>query len=207
MLYVGALEQTIGAPGTATVEYFDDITGAATLSGFLAARGEPVAAGLTCVFTETPPLAGIGGEPYALRWQVWLTVPVTDSYTFAVYADDGFSFSGYGLVVTNMTAQVAITKESALSLTLYPGVPYNFSLTYLNYTTTTAGAVQLLWRRAGGATLNGGRSPVCQGMCICRRSGDEERGNRLPAIPRATPTSVIPRVSRRYLWIPRFRVG
>ena len=113
------------------------------LSGFVATRGEPVAAGLTRVFTSAPPLAGMGGEPYALRWQIWLTVPVTDTYTFAVYADDGFSFSGYGLVVSNTTAQVAITKESALSLTLYPGVPYNFSLTYLNYTTTTTG----VWRR------------------------------------------------------------
>ena len=116
----------IAAPGTATVEYFDDITSA-------------------------PPLAGMGGEPYALRWQIWLTVPVTDTYAFAVYADDGFSFSGYGLVMTNSTAQVAITKESALGLTLYPGVPYNFSLTYLNYSPTTTGVVQLLWRRAGGS--------------------------------------------------------
>jgi len=148
-LYAGPVEQTIGPGGTATVEYFDDITGTATLSGFVATRGEPMAAGLTRVFTSAPPLPTMGGEPYALRWQLWLTVPVTDTYTFAVYADDGFSFNGYGLVVSNTTAQVAITKESALSLTLYPGVPYNFSLTYLNYSPTTTGVVQLLWRRAG----------------------------------------------------------
>jgi len=151
VLYVGALEQTIGAPGTATVEYFEDIAGTATLSGFVSAHGEPVAAGLTRFFTSAPPLPSMGGEPYGLRWQVWLTVPVTDTYTFAVYADDGFTFSGYGLVVSNTTAQVAITKESALSLTLSAGVPYNFSLTYLNYSPTTAGVVQLLWRRAGGS--------------------------------------------------------
>ena len=148
-LYVGALEQTIGAPGTATVEYFDDITGTATLSGFVTTRGESVAAGLTRVFTSAPPLPTMGGAPWGIRWQLWLTVPVTDSYTFAVYADDGFSLNGLGQPLTNTTAQVAITKESALSVTLNPGVPYNFSLTYLNYSPTITGVVQLLWRRAG----------------------------------------------------------
>ncbi len=36
-------------------------------------------------------------------------------------------------------------------LTLTPGTIYNFALTYLNYTSATTSALQLLWRKGSGA--------------------------------------------------------
>jgi len=149
-LYVGPAEQTIGAVGTATAEYFDDVSGT-TLSSFYAARSVTVEAGLTRTFTDTPPLAGMGDAPWAVRWQLWLTVPVAGTYTFAVYADDGFSFNGNGLVFSNGTTRAATTTEASSGLVMTPGNVYNFALAYFNYTTATVGNIQLLWRRSGGA--------------------------------------------------------
>jgi len=148
-LYVGPVEQTIGATGTATAEYFDDVSGT-TLSSFYATRSVTVEAGLTRSFTDTP-LAGMGGAPWGIRWQLWLTVPVAGTYTFAVYADDGFSFNGNGLVFSNGTTRAATTTEASSGIVLTPGNVYNFALAYFNYTTATVGNIQLLWRRAGGA--------------------------------------------------------
>ncbi|MEO7705535.1 MAG: hypothetical protein ABIV92_12945, partial [Thermoflexales bacterium] len=86
-LYAGPVEQMIGPGGTATAEYFDDASGT-TLSSFYATRAEVVETGLTRSFTNTP-LAGMGdaplrlgsGQAWGIRWQLWLTVPVTDTYT------------------------------------------------------------------------------------------------------------------------------
>ena len=66
----GATEAVIGAAGTATAEYFDDVNGT-TPSSFYATRAEGVEAGLTRSFTDTP-LAGMGATPWAVRWQLWL---------------------------------------------------------------------------------------------------------------------------------------
>ena len=149
-LYAGPVEQTIGPGGTATAEYFDDASGT-TLASFYTARAEVVEAGLTRSFTDTPPLAGMGDAPWAVRWQLWLTVPVAGTYTFAVFADDGFSFSGNGLSLSNGTTRAATTTETTSGAVMTPGNVYNFSLAYFNYTTATVGNIQLLWRRAGGA--------------------------------------------------------
>ena len=157
-LYAGATEAVIGAGGTATAEYFDDVSGT-TLSSFYATRSVTVEAGLTRSFTDTPPLAGMGdaplrlrsGQAWAVRWQLWLTVPVAGTYTFAVYADDGFSFNGNGLVFSNGTTRAATTTEASSGLVMTPGYVYNFALAYFNYTTATTSTIQLLWRRAGGA--------------------------------------------------------
>ena len=43
------------------------------------------------------------------------------------------------------------TTEASTALTLTAGAVYNFALTYLNYTSATTNALQLLWRRGGGA--------------------------------------------------------
>jgi len=48
-----------------------------------------------------------------IRWKLWLTVPVTDTYTFAVYADDGFVFNGTGRSVSNGTTRAPTTTETA----------------------------------------------------------------------------------------------
>ncbi len=149
-LYVGATEAVIGAAGTATAEYFDDASGT-TLSSFYATRSVTVEAGLTQTFTDTPPLTGMGDTPYGIRWQLWLTVPVAGTYTFAVYADDGFSFNGNGLLFSNGTTRAATTTEASSGIVLTPGNVYNFALAYFNYTTATTSTIQLLWRRAGGA--------------------------------------------------------
>lgn len=82
---------------------------------------------------------------------------MTDTYTFAVQADDGFSLSGIGPSLTNTTTRALTTTEASSGVVLTPGLIYNFSLAYMNYTTATpafAGAgcaLQLLWRRGGGA--------------------------------------------------------
>ena len=150
VLYVGAREAFIIAERTATAEYFDDASDT-TLSSFYATRSVTVEAGLTRSFTDTPPLAGMGDAPWAVRWQLWLTVPVAGTYTFAVYADDGFSFNGNGLLFSNGTTRAATTTEASSGLVMTPGNVYNFALAYFNYTTATVGNIQLLWRRAGGA--------------------------------------------------------
>ena len=101
-------------------------------------------AGLTRSFTDTP-LAGMGGTPlrlrsgqaWAVRWQLWLSVPVTDTYTFAVFADDGFSFNGNGLSLSSGTTRAPITTETSSGVVMTPGNVYNFSLAYMNYTTAT----------------------------------------------------------------------
>jgi hypothetical protein len=142
-LYAGPVEQTIGPGGTATAEYFDDASGT-TLASFYTARAEVVEAGLTRSFTDTP-LAGMGGTPlrlrsgqaWAVRWQLWLSVPVTDTYTFAVFADDGFSFNGNGLSLSSGTTRAPITTETSSGVVMTPGNVYNFSLAYMNYTTAT----------------------------------------------------------------------
>ena len=147
----------IGAGGTATTEYFNDVSGT-TLASFYATRAEVVEAGLTRSFTDTP-LARMGdaplrlrtGQAWAIRWQLWLTVPVAGTYTFAVYADDGFSFNGNGLLFSNGTTRAATTTEASSGIVLTPGNVYNFALAYFNYTTATVGNIQLLWRRSGGA--------------------------------------------------------
>ena len=148
-LYAGPVEQTIGPGGTATAEYFDDISGTSTLTAYVATRNETVTAGLQQTFTVPP--TGLGSEPYGVRYQIWLTVPVTDTYTFAVYADDGFSFNGNGLSLSNGTTRAATTTETTSGAVMTPGNVYNFSLAYFNYTTATVGNIQLLWRRSGGA--------------------------------------------------------
>ena len=150
VLYVGATEAVIGAAGTATAEYFDDVSGT-TPSSFFATRAEVVEAGLTRSFTDTSPLAAMGDAPWAVRWQLWLTVPVAGTYTFAVFADDGFSFNGNGLSLSNGTTRAATTTETTSGAVMTPGNVYNFSLAYFNYTTATTSTIQLLWRRAGGA--------------------------------------------------------
>ena len=50
-LYAGPVEQTIGPGGTATAEYFDDISGTSTLTAFVATRNETVTAGFQQTFT------------------------------------------------------------------------------------------------------------------------------------------------------------
>ena len=149
-IYIGALEHSIGAPGTAMAEYYDDISGP-TLTGYVTTRSEPAVAGLQRSYTTTPPLPTMGDAPWAIRWQLWLTVPVTDTYTFAVYADDGFILNGQGLSLSNATTRDVTTTEASTVLTLTPGAIYNFALTYMNYTSATTSALQLLWRRGGGA--------------------------------------------------------
>ena len=91
-LYAGPVEQTIGPGGTATAEYFDDISGTSTLTAFVATRNETVTAGFQQTFTVPP--AGLGSEAYGVRYQIWLMVPTTDTYRPAVYADAGFLLSG-----------------------------------------------------------------------------------------------------------------
>ncbi|HQX10652.1 MAG TPA: hypothetical protein PKY66_09560, partial [Thermoflexales bacterium] len=148
-LYAGPVEQTIGPGGTATAEYFDDISGTSTLTAFVATRNETVTAGFQQTFTVPP--AGLGSEPWGVRYQIWLTVPTTDTYRLAVYADDGFLLSGQGLSLSNATPRDVTTTEASTVLTLTPGAIYNFALTYLNYTSATTSALQLLWRKGGGA--------------------------------------------------------
>ena len=148
-LYAGPVEQTIGPGGTATAEYFDDISGTSTLTAFVATRNETVTAGFQQTFTVPP--AGLGNEPWGVRYQIWLTVPTTDTYRLAVYADDGFLLSGQGLALSNATTRDVTTTEASTVLTLTPGAIYNFALTYMNYTSATTSALQLLWRRGGGA--------------------------------------------------------
>ena len=111
-LYVGVVEHIIGAPGTAMAEYYDDISGP-TLTGYVTTRSEPIVAGLQRSYATTPPLPTMGDAPWAIRWQLWLTVPVTDTYTFAVYADDGFVFNGTGRSVSNGTTRAPTTTETA----------------------------------------------------------------------------------------------
>ena len=119
-LYVGVVEHIIGAPGTAMAEYYDDVSGP-TLAGYVTKRSEPVVAGLQRSYTTTPSLPTMGdaplrlrsGQAWAIRWQLWLTVPVTDTCTFAVQADDGFSFSGIGPVPANTTIRALTTHTSA----------------------------------------------------------------------------------------------
>ena len=153
-LYAGPVEQTIGPGGTATAEYFDDISGTSTLTAFVATRNETVTAGFQQTFTVPP--AGLGSEPYGVRYQIWLMVPTTDTYRLAVYADDGFLLSGQGLSLSNATTRDVTTTEASTVLTLTPGAVYNFALTYLNYSAATpafAGAgcaLRLLWRKGGG---------------------------------------------------------
>ena len=120
-LYAGPVEQTIGPGGTATAEYFDDISGTSTLTAFVTPRHETVTAGLQQTFTVPP--TGLGSEPYGVRYQIWLTVPVTDTYTFAVYADDGFSFNGNGLSLSNGTTRAATTTEASTSCRTEGPVP------------------------------------------------------------------------------------
>ncbi len=148
-LYAGPVEQTIGPGGTATAEYFDDISGTSTLTAFVATRNETVTAGFQQTFTVPP--TGLGSEPWGVRYQIWLTVPTTDTYRLAVYADDGFLLSGQGLSLSNATTRDVTTTEASTVLTLTPGAIYNFALTYLNYTSATTSALQILWRRGGGA--------------------------------------------------------
>ena len=148
-LYAGPVEQTIGSGGTATAEYFDDISGTSTLTAFVATRNETVTAGFQQTFTVPP--AGLGSEPWGVRYQIWLMVPTTDTYRLAVYADDGFLLSGQGLSLSNATTRDVTTTEASTVLTLTPGAIYNFALTYLNYSGTTTNALQLLWRKGGGA--------------------------------------------------------
>ncbi|MBK8833867.1 MAG: hypothetical protein IPO29_03090 [Anaerolineae bacterium] len=78
-------------------------------------------------------------------------MPTTDTYRLAVYADDGFLLSGQGLSLSNATPRDVTTTEASTVLTLTPGAIYNFALTYLNYTSATTSALQLLWRKGGGA--------------------------------------------------------
>jgi hypothetical protein len=148
-LYAGPVEQTIGPGGTATAEYFDDISGTSTLTAFVATRNETVTAGFQQTFTVPP--AGLGSEPWGVRYQIWLTVPTTDSYRLAVNADDGFLLSGQGLALSNATPRDVTTTEASTVLTLTPGAIYNFALTYMNYSSATTSALQILWRRGGGA--------------------------------------------------------
>ena len=60
-------------------------------------------AGLQGIYTTTPPLPTMGDASWAIRWQLWLTAPVTDTYTLAVFADEGFNFSGIGPAWANTT--------------------------------------------------------------------------------------------------------
>ena len=77
MLYATPVEQSIGPGGTSTAEYFDDISGTSTLTAFVVTRNETVSAGLQQTFTVPP--AGLASEPYGVRYQIWLTVPTTDT--------------------------------------------------------------------------------------------------------------------------------
>ena len=43
-------------------------------------------------------------------------MPVAGTYTFAVFADDGFSFNGNGLMYSNGTARAAMTTSAARGL-------------------------------------------------------------------------------------------
>ncbi|MEO7705534.1 MAG: RHS repeat-associated core domain-containing protein [Thermoflexales bacterium] len=66
-------------------------------------------------------------------------------------ADDGFSFNGNGLSLSNGTTRSPTTTETSSGVVMTPGLIYNFSLAYMNYTAATTSTIQLLWRRAGGA--------------------------------------------------------
>ena len=138
-LNAGLVEQTIGPGGTAMAEG----------RLYVATRSETVSAGLQQ--TVTVPPAGLGSEPYGVRYQIWLTVPATDTYRLAVYADDGFILNGQGLTDTNTTTRGPTTTEAYRELTLLPNTIYNFGLTYLNYSAATTNTLQLLWRKGGGA--------------------------------------------------------
>ena len=84
VLNVGATEAIIGTPGTVGIDYYDD-TQAGTFN-FLNYTTTVVSAttGISYAWGATPPLAGMGDAPWALRWNQWVSVTQAGLYTVTV---------------------------------------------------------------------------------------------------------------------------
>jgi RHS repeat-associated protein len=151
VLYVGATEAVIGAPGTVAIEYYDD-TQAGTFS-FLNYTKTVVSAttGISYAWAGVPPLAGMGGAPWALRWNQWVSVTQAGLYTITVIADDGVGLSIAGVsVIYSLSIRDTGPLTAGVGVSMAPGNLYQLQVSYLNYTSTNGASVRLMWTRPDG---------------------------------------------------------
>jgi RHS repeat-associated protein len=152
-LYIGATEAVIGAPGTTAIEYYDD-TQAGTFN-FLNYTKTVVSAttGISYAWGVDPPLAGMGGAPWALRWNQWVSVAQAGLYTVTVIADDGVGLSIAGVsVIYSLAIRDTGPLTAGVGVSMVPGNLYQLQVSYLNYTSTNGASFRLRWTRPDGVT-------------------------------------------------------
>jgi RHS repeat-associated protein len=150
-LYVGSTEAVIGAPGTVAIEYYDD-TQSGTFS-FLNYTKTVVSAttGISYAWGADPPLAGMGGAPWALRWNQWVSVTQAGLYTVTVNGDDGVAVALAGVsVIYSLSIRDTGPLTASVGVSMTPGNLYQLQVSYLNYTSTNGASFRLRWTRPDG---------------------------------------------------------
>ncbi len=91
----------------------------------------------------TPGIAGIGADNFSVRWQGFVTAPVTGNYTFRTRSDDGVRLYVDGnLVIDNWTDHGATNDDSA-AIALTAGQRYPLTMEF--YENGGQAVAQLSW--------------------------------------------------------------
>lgn len=130
-----------GQPGL-TAEYFSD-------QNFEKLQGKRVDPQVDFNWRKTsPPMAGLGGEHYSVRWTGRLTAKQTGDYVFSLYCDDGARLWLDGkVVVEDWGGHPARTTVARQSVHLEAGKPCDLRLDYFN--DINDGEIRLGWKQPG----------------------------------------------------------
>jgi uncharacterized protein (DUF1800 family) len=93
------------------------------------------------------PLTGINNDQFSIRWTGQLLAPVTGSYTFTTYSDDGIRvWVNDRKIIDNWTTHDPTYNHSP-TLNLVAGQKYSFKIEY--FEDRTMATLQLLWTHPG----------------------------------------------------------
>ncbi len=96
----------------------------------------------------TPGVAGIGADNFSVRWQGFVTAPVTGSYTFRTRSDDGVRLYVDGNLVINNWTDHSATNDDSSAIALTAGQRYPLTMEF--YENGGQAVAQLSW--SGPAT-------------------------------------------------------
>lgn len=142
---VGFLSQPIVAQGGDGLygEYFNSKTLAGSV---IRTRIDPQ---IDFDFNYDSPLTGVSSDNFSIRWTGQLQAPVTGTYTFTTYSDDGVRLYINGVKVLDNWTDHAPTYNDSAPLTLIAGNKYDIRLEY--FEGVLGAQVHLYWSYPGSS--------------------------------------------------------
>lgn len=107
---------------------------------------------------QRPPMDGMDGERYSIRWTGLITVKKSDDYVFSLFSDDGARLWIDGnMIVENWGQHGAFTVTAKEPVRLEAGKPYQLKLEY--YQSINNAEIRLGWKQPGCTYMPGFSMP------------------------------------------------